>query len=222
MQFAELDFQIALLGDFQRVLHRFRRVGEARLHFLRRAQIKLLRLVAHPLGVGELRLRADANQAIVRVRMAFLDVMNVVRRDELQAEILRPFDQMPVDLGLLRDAVVLQFEEKIVRAERLLEPVHRLARLVQLILRDQIGNLAGETAGHRDEAVLVRGQHFLVNARLVIIALQMRRGGELDEIFVAGLVLCQQAEMMINVASAAGCRFSFPAGCPARHKPRSR
>ncbi len=93
---------------------------------------------------------------------------------------------------------------KIVRAERLLEPVHRLPRLVQLVLGDQIGNLAGETAGHRDETVLVRGEQFLVNARLVIIALQMRGGGELDEIFVAGVVLCQQAEMMINVASAAG------------------
>ena len=44
--------------------------------------------------------------------MAFLDVMNVVRRDELQAEFLRPLDQMAVDLGLFGDAVVLQFEDK--------------------------------------------------------------------------------------------------------------
>ena len=90
MQFAEIDLQIALPGDFERVLHRLGRVGEARLHFLRRAQVKLLRLVAHPFRVGQLRLRADANQAIVRVRMAFLDVMNIVRRDELEAEFLRP------------------------------------------------------------------------------------------------------------------------------------
>ena len=54
------------------------------------------------------------------------------------------------------------------------------------------------------KSVLVRGENFLVNARLVIIALQMRGGRELDEIFVAGFVLRQQAEMMINVASAAG------------------
>ena len=102
MQFAELDLQVALLGHFERVPDRLGRVGEPRLHFLRRAQIKLLRLVAHPLRVGQLRLRADADQAIVRVGMAFLDVMNVVRRHQLQAEFLRPRDQLPVDLRLLR------------------------------------------------------------------------------------------------------------------------
>ena len=93
-------------------------------------------------------LRADADEAVVRVRMAFLDVMHVVRRDELQAEFLGELDQLLVDLGLFGNAVVLQFEEKIFRAERLLEPVHRVARLVDLILHDQIRNLAGETAGH--------------------------------------------------------------------------
>jgi hypothetical protein len=164
MQLAEFNLQIAFVGDFQRVLHRFRRFGEARAHFLRRPQVKLLRLIAHPLGVGEHRLRADANQAIVRVRIAFVDVVNVVRRDQLQAELLRPGDQMAVHLRLLGDAVVLQFEEKIVRAERLLEPVHGIARLVQLVLHDPVGILAGQTAGHRD-------QPFLCAAR---ISLSMR------------------------------------------------
>ena len=119
--------------------------------------------------------------------MAFLDVMNVVRGDEFQAEFLCPLNQMAVDLGLLGDAVVLQFEIKIVRAERLLEPVNRLARLVQLVLLNQFRDFAGEAAGQRNQAVLVRGEQFLVYARLVIIAGEMRLGGELDEIFVAGL-----------------------------------
>ena len=50
----------------------------------------------------------------------------------------------------------------------------------------------------------MRRQDFLVNARLVIIALKVRRRRELDEVFVAGGVLGEQAEMMINVAPAAG------------------
>ncbi len=155
-------------------------------------------------------LRADADEAIVRVRIAFLDVVNVVRRDEFQAEFLRPFDQVAVDLGLFRDAVILQFEEKIFRAERLFEPIHRVARLVQLVLHDPVRNFAGETAGHRDQPFAVRRENFLVNARLVIITLQMRGGRELDEIFVAGFVLREQAEMMINIARAAAGFFFQP------------
>ncbi len=127
-----------------------------------------------PLGVAQQRLRADADEAVVRVGILLLDVMHVIGGDELQAELLRPGNEVAIDLGLLGDAVVLEFEVKIFRAEGLLEPVDRLARLGQLVLEDGFGNFAGEAAGQRDEAVLVRGEQFLVNARLVIIALQMR------------------------------------------------
>ena len=90
MEFAEFDFQIAFLGDFQRVADGLGRFAEARLHFLGGAEIKLLRHVGHALGVAQQGLRADADEAIVRVGMAFLDVMDVVGGDKLQAEFLRP------------------------------------------------------------------------------------------------------------------------------------
>jgi hypothetical protein len=139
----------------------------------------------------------------VRVRIAFVDVVNVVRRDELQAEFLGELDQLFVHLGLFRNAVVLQFEKIIFRAERLLEEIHRVSRFLDLILHDQIRKLAGETAGQRDQPFAVLGENFLVNARLVIIAVNVRVSDQLDEVFVAGFVLRQQAEVMIHVAHAA-------------------
>ena len=55
------------------------------------------------------------------------------------------------------------------------------------------------------------GQELLVDARLVIIAVQVGGGRELDEVFVAGLVLHQQAEVMILFA-VAGLTFQAGAG----------
>ena len=127
----------------------------------------------------------------MRVRMVFLHVMHVVRCHQLQAELLRPRDQVPVDLGLLGNAVVLQLEIKIVGTERLLEPIERLARLGQLVLLDRFGDFTGEAAGERDQPFFVRCQQLLVDARLVIIALEVRGGGQLDEILVARLVFGQ-------------------------------
>ena len=152
----------------------------------------------------------------MRVRIAFIDVMNIIRCDELQPEFLRELDQLLVDLRLFRNAVILQFKEKIFRAQRLFEPVHCAARPVNLILHDQIRYFAGETARHGNQAFLVRGENFFINARLVIIALQVRGGRELDKIFVASLVLREQTEMMIDIASAtstAGFLFQPAAGC---------
>jgi hypothetical protein len=139
MQFIERDFHVAFFRHFQGVLDRVRRFGKQRRHLLGAAQIKLLRHIAraHALGVAQQILRADANQAVVRVRIAFVDVMHVVGRDELQAGLFGELDQLPVDAGLLRHGVILQFEVIILRAHRLLEPLHRLPRLGNLILQNQ-------------------------------------------------------------------------------------
>src|SRR6266566_4426457 len=101
VQLAEFNFKITLFGHFERVLDRFRSFGKACLHFLSRTQIELLLSVLHPLRVREQCLRADADQAIVSMRMLFLDVMYVVGRDQLQPKWLRqreavgPFESSP-------------------------------------------------------------------------------------------------------------------------------
>ena len=133
--------------------------------------------------------------------------MDVIGRHQLEAEFPRPGNEMAVDLDLLGDAVILQFEIKILRPERLFEPINGVARLGQLVLEDQFGNFAGQAAGQGDQTLLVRRQQFLVDARLVIIALQVRGGGQLDEVLVAGFVLGQQSQMMISVPAAAAGLF---------------
>ena len=212
MQLAELHFQIALLGDFQRVPYRLRHFTEQRLHLRGRAQIKLLRHIAHPLGIAEQALGADADERVMCMRVIFLEVMHVVGRDELQSEFLRPRNQVAIHFDLLWNRVVLEFEVKVLRAEDLFEPVHRGARPVQLVLLDQFGNFAGETAGERDQPLLVLRQDFLVDARFVVITLQVGRGVEFDQVSVAGLVLGQQDQVVVNILAAAR-RLLVQAAC---------
>ena len=109
---------------------------------------------------------------------------------------------MLVHVHLLGDAVVLKLEVIVVRPERLLEPVDRVARFLEFALGDQRRHLAGETTGERDQAVLVRGEQLLVDARFVIHALEMGGGDQLDEVLVADLILREQDEVMILVAAA--------------------
>ena len=123
------------------------------------------------------------------MRVALLDVVHVVRRDELQAELLRPGNQVPVNLRLLGDAMVLEFEVEVLRPKSLLEPVNSLARAGQLVLLNPIRDLARQAAGERDQPLLVKREQLLINARLVIIALQVRLGRELDQVPVADLIL---------------------------------
>ena len=148
MQFAELDFQIAFFSDFYCILHCFRRLGEPLFHLFSRTKIKLLLGVAgaHPFRIAQHRLGANADQAIVCVRVAFLDVMHVICRHQFQPEFLCPRNQMPIDLRLLGNAVVLQFEIKVLRPQRLFKPINGRARFGQLILLNPFRNFARQAA----------------------------------------------------------------------------
>ncbi len=211
MKFSKLDFEIAFFSNFEGVLHRLGHFAEKRGHFARRAQIELLRDVAEAFSIGQIGLSADANEAIVGVRVIPLDVMHVVGRDQLQAELLRPWNQVTVDFCLLGKTVILKFEVKILRTERVLEPIDRVARSLQVVFLDEFGNFARQATRQGNQACVVTGQKLFVDARLIIIALEVRVGNKLDQVFVACFIFGEEDKMMVNVATAAAGRFLFQA-----------
>jgi len=105
----------------------------------------------------------------VRVRMAFLDVMARRSSRPASGRTPAPSNELPVDLGLFGQAVLLQFQVEVLRPKRLFEPINRRARPGQLVSLDALGIFAGQAAGESDEPFLVRRQQFFVDARLVVI-----------------------------------------------------
>src|SRR5581483_764196 len=64
------EFDIAHLGDTERVLKSLRRVAEERLHLVRRLQIELFSLKLHPLLVRNELTGLDAEKYVVWFRVA--------------------------------------------------------------------------------------------------------------------------------------------------------
>ena len=154
---AVADLQIAFLGHLDRVEDRFGHLGKEMLHLLGRPQEELFLLVAHPLGVAQLRLGADANQAVVRPRVVFLNIVDVVGGDALEPELFGPGNELSVDLGLFRNAVILEFEVEVSRPEGLLEEINRVPGALEIVLEDGLRNLTGQTTAQADQALSVRG-----------------------------------------------------------------
>ena len=59
----------------------------------------------------------DAEQDVVRLGLGLVDVVEVVRDDERQADLRRQAEELLVEPALLGQAVVLELEEEAVRAE---------------------------------------------------------------------------------------------------------
>ena len=146
----------------------------------------------------------------MRMRMPLLDVMHIVGGNQVQAKILSPRDELPIHLHLLRYAVIVQLEIIVFRAERLLEPVDLILRLVKLLGNDQARNFACETAAQADQPFLVRFEDLLINSRLVVIPLSLRERDQSHEILIADLVFRKEHQMVIGILTP-GTGFAFGA-----------
>ena len=117
MVFAERELQVTALGDPAGIFDRLGIIGKERRHLLGRAQIEALRLVAHTVFIVHGLARLNAEQHIVRVGVLFSKIMRVVRHDKRKARFLVQAQNALVDNSLVTDAVILQFQIKVLRAK---------------------------------------------------------------------------------------------------------
>ena len=111
-------------------------------HFVGGLEEELPRIVAEPLRIAERLPGADAQQNIVRVRVALAQVMHVVGADERQVQVPRNRRQAAVDQPLLLDAVPLHLEKEVVRSEDVPVGAGGFDRLLFLLARQAFGHFA--------------------------------------------------------------------------------
>ena len=198
----EVQLHPALLGDGEGVLDRPGQVREELLH-LRRALHVESRGIAHPFGIGQVLPRLDADQGVVGGVVVCAQEVEVVGGHQRHPELAVQVQEPVVDLGLDLDAVALDLQVVVVP-----EDLHVLPRrglgLVHPLLLDQVGHLSGDACGHADKPLAVLPQELLVDARIVVEALGVPLGDELDQVLPARRVLGQQDEVVGAVGQAAG------------------
>ena len=111
----------ASLGDGHRVGHRLLGpVREPRPHLLRRLDVELVVVEAHPALVLECLAHADAEEDLVGERVVAPQVVAVVGRDGGRSGFPGEAEEIRQDGGLLRQAMVHQLDEEVAFAEDLL------------------------------------------------------------------------------------------------------
>ncbi len=139
-------------------------------------------------------------QHVVVAGILRFDVMHVVGNHQSHFVPAGPVQQRLVDLAQGRDVVLLKLDEEAILAEDVYIPLQtfqsQLGLLFGTLGAEQGGHLGSQTAGGADQALAVRGEVIGVDARAVVIAAHLRRGADLQQVLVAGLVLSQQQQMM--------------------------
>ena len=168
----EFKFDLAAVGNALCVFQRLRQGGEEGAHLVLGLQVELLRLKAHAVRVVERLAGLDAQQHILQLTVLAREIMRVVRRHERKARLLRDAQQAAVDLTLLRNAVVLQLQIEMLRAEN----AGKLQRIglgsVIVPGAQPARDLARQTGRQSDQALAVLPQQGEVYAGLAVKALQ--------------------------------------------------
>ena len=179
-----------------------RQLAEQRLHLGRRLEVELVGLELPVVRVGERVARLDAEQRLVRPRVLVAQVVDVAGRDERDARRSGERDEPGVDLLLDRQPGVLELDVDGVPAEDLDEAGElRLGVLLSTLL-ERLADAAGETAGERDDAVRVGVEQLPVDARLVVVALEIAGRDEPDQVRVALVRLGEQREVRVALRPA--------------------
>jgi hypothetical protein len=120
---AELDLDVAALGDLERGRERGRVLGEVLGHLGRGLEVELVGVEAPVLRILERVAGLDAEQRLVRARVRVVEVVDVAGRDEREPRSLREPGEERVEPLLGFQARVLDLDVRVGRREDLDEPV---------------------------------------------------------------------------------------------------
>ena len=194
-EIAQRQRQVDHLGDAARVEQGLALVREQPLHLGRGLEVEVRPLEAHPVGRVEVVARAHAQQDVVRLVLLRVDVVEVVGDDQRQAGLGREPQQLLVELALLGDLVVLELEEEPPLAQDVLVLLGERPGQLPVVHLERLGHLAAEARGQPDQALAVLREVLAVDARLVVVAVEVGVRDEPAQVPVAGHVRREQDEV---------------------------
>ncbi len=204
---AELDLEVHLLRDVHGRCDATREITEVVRHLRACLEVQAARLEPKPLRVRTLGARVDAQEHVLRLTVLVAQVVDVVRADEGDARLLVHAHQGFVDLRLRLDAVALQFEPEMLRAEQVAPSPGELERLGFAIRDDELRHLAREATRETGQPARVLREQLAVDARPEVVALEVRRRCELDEVLPTLRVTREQSQVVVTVSLGLAVRF---------------
>ena len=196
-ELAERQLEVDHLGDPARVADRLALVGEERRHLGRRLQVELVRLEPQPVRAcrGCCRCRRRAGRRGPPTGPRGRSGGRWSRRAAGPTSRREP-EELLVEPALLGQAVVLELEEEAVLARRCRRTRRRACgRSSQSSTSSAFGISPPRQADSPIEPLAVAGEVLAVDARLVVVAVEVGVGDEPAEVPVADEVLGQEDEV---------------------------
>ena len=190
------EVELAAFGDALRVRDRLRHVAKERRHLGRRAQVELRVRAALAVRAVQAGAVLDRDEHVLQAVALLPVVVDVARRDDACADVLRQVGERAVAAVVPVDEVVLQLDEEVVLAEPLgVAPGHFL-RLAIAPGSDERRHLAVPAAGERDQPLRVPREDVRLDARRTAFVVEVGVRQQAAEVGVAALRLAEERQVV--------------------------
>jgi len=138
----------------------------------------------------------DAGEHFVCGLVLASQEVHVVRADKPHAQLSGQLDQERVDLGLVREALVLHLYEESLGPEDVQVLPGDLARPPGLVAQQRRRHLAPDARRHADQTLIKLRHEGAIDPRAVVETLQVRSAGQLQQVAPTRLVHDQQDDVI--------------------------
>ena len=194
---AELKGDVAAVGDHLGVVERLRVFFKYRAHFVLGFEVELVGLKLHFILIVHGAAGLDAEQNTVYLRVAFVDVVAVVRGDQPYTCFSGDLHQVGNQTPLLLNSVILQFYKIVVLAKQI-AVILSLCPCARVVVHKQaLRHLARKARRKADKPLVVLFEQAVVDARLAVKALGKAERNQLYQVLIARVVLAEQHHVEI-------------------------
>ena len=195
----QLDGGVAALGNYVRILVGIRVFREKLAHFFLAFEIHALG-VAHAFGIHALVAGTHADENIVCIVVVCIQEVGIVGHHQRHIVLAGNTHQLRRHTAFLFQLVVLELHKDIV----LTEDIHQFEQFFfgffWLIAQQPFLHGTGNTTSQADKPLAEFAQGVVVDTRLVVEAIQVPAGNNLDKVLPADIVFTQQHQVAVFVA----------------------
>ena len=199
---AKLNLHVTTICDSLGILHCLPGIRKQCLHLFFALYIILPAFITHPVFIGKLLSGLQAQQNIMGSLILPVCIMDIVGGNQFNAQFLAHLHQGRVDRLLLRNAMILQFQEKVSLPETFLVFQCSFLCLIIKSLYNITLYLSCQTGRQGNDSFMVPVQNFHIYTGFIVISFRKATAYNFYQIFIAFVIFRQKYQMIVAILPA--------------------
>ena len=129
-----------------------------------------------------------------------IDIVYIIRSNESDVMFFRQATKRAIDLLLFRKSMILNLQEEIISAKDAAVLTHQRIGKLHVPTQNRLRYLSCHTGRQGNQPFMEAPKKLLIDARLIIISLDVGEGYELNQIAIAAFIFCKQNQMIVSRA----------------------